>query len=147
MDAAFQYIKNAPLETSVNYPYKGVAGTCLYSASEGAGAISGYTNVPKNSVSALKAALDKGPVSVAVDASSNEFQYFSSGVVTSTKCGTSLDHGILAVGYGTENGQDFFLVKNQWGANWGEDGYIKIGASEGTNICGITSYPSFVNIS
>jgi hypothetical protein len=84
----------------------------MYSASQGNGSINGYTNVPTNNVSALKAALNYGPVSIAVDASSNAFMYYTSGVITGAKCGTSLDHGILAVGWGTDNGQDYFLVKN-----------------------------------
>jgi C1A family cysteine protease len=69
------------------------------------------------------------------------FQSYRSGVIT-TGCGTQLDHGVLAVGYGTLNGQDFFLVKNSWGASWGDQGYVRIGTN---NVCGIllsASYPS-----
>ena len=59
---------------------------------------------------------------------------YISGVITSKLCGTNLDHGVLAVGYGTENGNDYFLVKNSWGASWGDKGYVKIGTN---NVCGI----------
>jgi len=122
-----------------------VKGTCDYNSSEGAGSISGYTNVPTNSVSALKNALQSGPVSVAVEASQTGFQYYTGGVL-STGCGTNLDHGILAVGWGTNStGEEYFLVKNQWGAGWGLDGYIMIGALD-TNVCGILSYASFVTV-
>ena len=56
-------------------------------------------------------------------------------------CGTSLDHGVLAVGYGTENGTEYFLVKNSWGASWGDKGYVKIAMAD--NICGVSSQPSY----
>ena len=69
-----------------------------------------------------------------------------SGVITSAECGTSQNHGVLAVGYGTENGQEYYLVKNSWGADWGEHGYVKIGIKEGdAGICGIQSNPSYPN--
>jgi C1A family cysteine protease len=77
------------------------------------------------------------PVAVSVAASSMEFLLYTGGILTSPDCGTELDHGVLAVGYGTENGQEYYLVKNSWGPDWGLDGYIKIGVEEGKGICGI----------
>jgi len=68
---------------------------------------------------------------------------YKSGVLTSARCGTKLDHGVLAVGFGVENGTEYFLVKNSWNTSWGDKGYVKIGvqseAPEG--ICGILSGP------
>merc|ERR1711912_194347 len=87
----------------------------------------------------LKAALANGPVSVAIEADQLAFQGYTGGVITSG-CGTRLDHGVLAVGYGTENGEEYFLVKNSWGSSWGESGYVKIGTA---NVCGITQQPSY----
>lgn len=90
----------------------------------------------------MKAAVAKGPVSVAIEADKSVFQHYRSGVITGSACGTHLDHGVLAVGYGSENGEDYFLVKNSWGASWGDRGYVKIGQN---NVCGIltdAAYPT-----
>ncbi|KVH95965.1 Cysteine peptidase, asparagine active site-containing protein [Cynara cardunculus var. scolymus] len=103
--------------------------------------------VPANSESALLKAVSSQPVSVAIDASGSDFQFYSSGVFTG-ECGTELDHGVTAVGYGTsEEGTKYWLVKNSWGTSWGEEGYIMmqrdVDAKEG--LCGIAmqaSYPT-----
>ena len=67
--------------------------------------------------------------------------------MNSAKCGTNLDHGVLAVGYGTENGQGYWIVKNSWGPSWGDNGYIRLAANFGSSndegICGIAMQPSY----
>jgi len=86
-----------------------------------------------------------GPVSVAIEADKSVFQLYSHGVLDSTSCGTKLDHGVLIVGYGSDSGKDYYKVKNSWGPNWGEDGFIRI--ARGKNMCGIAdmaSYPTGV---
>ncbi|CAM8956913.1 unnamed protein product [Rhodiola kirilowii] len=86
------------------------------------------------------------PVSVAIDASGSDFQFYSSGVFSGS-CGTQLDHGVTAVGYGvdTDGTTEYWLIKNSWGASWGEEGYIRmqrgIDAAEG--LCGIAMEPSY----
>ena len=143
MDYAFAYIKTNPLELESTYPYTSGTGrvsTCSYSKAKGVGTVSSFTDV-RQTVSQLKAAITQQPVSVAIEADQFAFQSYTSGVITSG-CGTNLDHGVLAVGYGTLNGKDYFLVKNSWGAGWGDQGYVRIGTN---NVCGIlqaASYPS-----
>jgi cathepsin L len=85
----------------------------------------------------LKAAIAIGPTSVTVEADSMVFQQYKSGILNSVDCGTQLNHAVTAVGYGTDNGQQYYLVRNSWGASWGDQGYIKIAAVEGLGICGI----------
>jgi C1A family cysteine protease len=73
----------------------------------------------------LALALQKGPVSIGVDASGLGFKLYKSGIIKRW-CGTDIDHAVLLVGYGTEKGVDYWLVKNSWGASWGENGYFRV---------------------
>ena len=94
----------------------------------------------------MKEAVSQGPVSVAIQADTKTFQMYKSGVITSSGCGTKLDHGVLTVGFGTENEVDYWLVKNSWSSAWGDNGYVKIERSDSTNdkgICGIAMQPSY----
>lgn len=100
---------------------------------------------PGNEVE-LQAAVARQPVAVAIEADRAAFQLYAGGIITSPACGTQLDHGVLIVGYGEENGQRYWIVKNSWGPDWGENGYVRIGRSNSTEapgICGIAMQPSF----
>ena len=99
--------------------------------------MSSVYKVGAKSVSQLKAAIAKGPVSVTVEADKAAFGQYKHGVLNTSACGTSLDHAITAVGYGSANGQDYYIVRNSWGSSWGDRGYINIAAVEGKGICGI----------
>ena len=141
MDNAFKYIEKYGIEEEATYPYTARDGSCKYDQSKASGTVKSYQDVAPGSPDQLKAALQKGPVSVAIEADQIAFQGYTGGVITSG-CGQMLDHGVLAVGYGSESGTDYFLVKNSWGASWGVDGYVKIGASK-SNVCGILSAASY----
>jgi len=143
MDNAFKYLETTGLMTEAEYPY--IARRHLFfkqcdKTDEAKTRVSAYSDVPAKNVAQMKAALAKGPVSIAIEADKSVFQLYHTGVLTSASCGTNLDHGVLAVGYGTEDGQDFFLVKNSWGATWGEKGFIKLGTN---NVCGMLQQASW----
>ena len=90
----------------------------------------------------MKNALNQQPLMVAIEADSYYFQLYSSGILTNvSECGTNLDHAVLAVGYGTENGTDFWLIKNSWGTSWGEKGYVKLGMNHFNGVCGVQIQP------
>jgi len=149
MDDPFQYIISVKgLCTEAAYPYTAADGSCsVSSCTEVAqSAITGFHDVTVNSDAAFAAAVAQQPVSIAIEADQSSFQFYSGGVMTAA-CGTALDHGVLAVGYGTDSGVEYFKVKNSWGASWGEAGYIRLarGASYngGAGQCGIYSDPSY----
>lgn len=108
--------------------------------------IDGHEDVPANDEDSLMKAVANQPVSVAIDAGSSDFQLYSEGVFTG-KCGTELNHGVAVVGYDTsDDGTKYWIVKNSWGADWGEKGYIRMqrGISDKNGLCGIAmeaSYP------
>jgi KDEL-tailed cysteine endopeptidase len=147
MDQAFQYIiDNKGITTEAAYPYTAADGTCQAAGKPVAATLSGYKDVAANSETALETAIVQQPVSVAVEADQSVFQFYSGGVMDSS-CGTQLDHGVLAVGYGVDAGKEYYKVKNSWGADWGEKGYIRLGRGAKFNPsgqCGIqmvASYP------
>lgn len=151
MEGAFKFIMENGQCSDDSYPYtSGVTktgGSCQKCSA--VAHITSCSDVKPNDQISLTAAIAKQPVAVAIEADTRYFQSYSGGILTSTSCGTNLDHGVLAVGYGTENGIDYYLVKNSWGPSWGMQGYVKIARSSSTNdpgICGIAmgaSFPTF----
>lgn len=149
MDDGFEYVvKHGGLCKESSYAYlakKQWFCSSHRSSCEGeAGKISSYKDVTSNSADQLKAAVCEGPVSVAIEADKNAFQLYNGGVLTGD-CGSQLDHGVLAVGYGTDGGNDYWKVKNSWGASWGEEGYVRIVRNSGKTKgeCGILEQPSY----
>jgi C1A family cysteine protease len=148
MDGAFEYVIANGLCSENDYPYIASDGEsnskcqiCTSSVK-----ITKCYDVESANQLALKEAVSIGPVSIAIEADTALFQSYSKGVITNSRCGTNLDHGVLIVGYGVENGNKYWLVKNSWGETWGDEGYVKIARSDKTNdagVCGIASQASF----
>jgi len=147
IDYAFQYVEgNGGIDTETAYPYTGQQGSCHYNAANSAAGCSGWVDLPSGDEDALQQAVATvGPISVAIDASSIMFQLYHSGIYQNPFCSsTNLDHAVLVVGYGTSNGQPYWLVKNSWGTSWGQQGYFMMARNDG-NMCGIatsSSYPT-----
>jgi C1A family cysteine protease len=149
MDFAFRYVKDYGQCSLDSYPYVSgqtqQSGTCQKNCTKVTKVDECY-DVSSGNQNDLLYAVAQQPVAVAIEADTKYFQSYSSGVLTSTDCGTKLDHGVIIVGYGTENNIDYWLVKNSWGSDWGEQGYVKIARSSSTSdpgVCGIGMEPSF----
>ena len=145
MDFAFQYIKeNHGIDTEESYPYEAEDDKCRFSTKNIGADDVGFVDIPQGDEAVLmKAVASIGPVSIAIDASQESFQFYSTGVYQEPRCSSKeLDHGVLIVGYGTENGQDYWLVKNSWGSGWGDNGYIKMARNKG-NQCGVATSASY----
>ncbi|EER02713.1 cathepsin L, putative [Perkinsus marinus ATCC 50983] len=145
MDDAYEYIKSAGLDQESTYSYNGTDDVCqgsLAKRSDGipAGEVTGFHMLDKTEQSLMKALAD-APVSVAMYAADPDFRFYKSGVYSSATCNGKLDHGVVAVGYGTENGSDYFIIRNSWGSSWGQAGYfyLKRGVS-GYGECNILEY-------
>nr|QOV03076.1 cathepsin L5 [Dysdercus peruvianus] len=144
MDGGFDYIKqNKGIDSESSYPYEGVDRRCRYKKSNVAGTVSGYVDIPEDDEEALKEAVATvGPVSVGINAGLHSFTFYNSGVYDDNQCSADLDHGVLVVGYGEENGKQYWLVKNSWSAQWGESGYVRIARNQ-DNLCGIAKIASY----
>ncbi|KDP26711.1 hypothetical protein JCGZ_17869 [Jatropha curcas] len=148
MEQAFKFIKKiGGITAETTYPYTARDGSCDSNKMNAPVVqIDGYEMVPENDENALMKAVANQPVSIAIDAGGKDMQFYYEGVFTGD-CGTELNHGVALVGYGTTlDGTKYWIVKNSWGSDWGENGYIRmergIDAEEG--LCGITleaSYP------
>jgi C1A family cysteine protease len=146
-DSAMKWVgTNGGLSTEAAYPYASASGNspaCKKSVTKDPKAKVVSTVQVGNNFAAMKAALAKGPVSIALAASSSVFQNYVKGVLTDAAgCGTAVDHAVLAVGYGKDaaTGLDYIKIRNSWGLGWGDNGYIRIWADDKANVCNMYSY-------
>jgi len=148
-DQAFQYIiANKGLDTWSSYPYAAQDGTCSWNpANLGSCPVESYVDVTSGDETALVNAIVIEPIATAIDASQTSFQFYTSGVYYEPQCSsTELDHGVFIIGYGTLDGQDYYLVQNMWGTSWGMNGYIYMSRNRDNN-CGIATGASYPIVS
>jgi hypothetical protein len=151
MDSAFKYMINNKQCNETDYPYVSgfteSKGTC-HECNEFTHFSSCYDVVPNNQVS-LKMAVLRNPVVIGIEADTYYFQSYSSGILTSELCGTTIDHAVEIVGFGIDDGTKYWTVRNSWGEDWGENGYFRILRTDSTNdegICGLALEPSFISV-
>jgi C1A family cysteine protease len=149
MDDGFKFAEKNGLEKEGSYSYTAKTGKCNAKKEKkhdglAPGTITSFNDVSPNNEKQLMAAVAEGPVSVAIEADQSGFQFYKSGVFSGT-CGTSLDHGVLVVGYGSDGGKNYWKVKNSWGATWGQDGFIMLAKdiSSAKGQCGVAAQPSY----
>uniref|UniRef100_A0A8C4XDH9 Cathepsin L1-like n=1 Tax=Erpetoichthys calabaricus TaxID=27687 RepID=A0A8C4XDH9_ERPCA len=136
---AFKYAINRGISLESNYHYTGKVTSCSRIPKNQLFPCSGYVKIPFGDEMALQDALANiGPISVSIDTSPKGFQFYHSGIYYNKDCSTRPDHCALLVGYGTDDGEDYWIVKNSWGKEFGEGGYIRI-ARHKNNHCGIAS--------
>ncbi|XP_056645189.1 digestive cysteine proteinase 1 [Diorhabda sublineata] len=147
---AYQWIlKHGGLPTEEDYgPYLGQDGYCHATSLPKVAKITGWVNITSGDENALRLALYRhGPISVAIDASHRTFSFYSNGIYYDASCGNTeedLDHAVLAVGYGSIKGQNYWLIKNSWSTYWGNDGYILMSSKD--NNCGVMTTPTYVTM-
>ncbi|KAM9994121.1 hypothetical protein ACTFIZ_012078 [Dictyostelium cf. discoideum] len=140
---AYNYIiKNGGIQTEATYPYTAVDGECAFNAEKVGAKISSFAMVPQNETQIAAYLYNNGPLAIAADA--EEWQFYMGGVFD-FPCGQTLDHGILIVGYGAQDtivgkNTPYWIVKNSWGADWGEAGYLKV--ERNTDKCGVANFVS-----
>nr|XP_056709180.1 cathepsin K-like [Euleptes europaea] len=142
---AFEYIQeNKGINSDTSYPYIGDDESCKYNPSAKAAKCQGFQELPKGDEKALRRAVAQiGPISVGIDVSLESFKLYRKGVYYDENCSSSnVNHAVLVVGFGTKQGKKYWIVKNSWGEDWGEKGYILM-ARDRNNACGIANMASF----
>uniref|UniRef100_A0A4W4G0K9 Peptidase C1A papain C-terminal domain-containing protein n=1 Tax=Electrophorus electricus TaxID=8005 RepID=A0A4W4G0K9_ELEEL len=142
MGNAYNYVQSRGINSEANYPYRAKVGTCILASVETN--CPGHGRLPSGDEEVLKKALASfGPITVTIDASNISFMFYKTGIYDDPQCGMSkVTLDVLLVGYGSENGVDYWIIKNSWGTGWGEKGYMRL-LRNGSNFCGIANYALF----
>jgi C1A family cysteine protease len=146
MGSALKWAEKNDICTESSYQYTAHGGVLSSCKSSGctvglkSGSVTGVKNLNGCTDADLKSAVQQQPISIAIEADQTIFQHYTGGVITGS-CGKNTDHGVLLVGYGTDGGNDYWKVKNSWGASWGESGFVRL--VQGKNQCGINSGPNY----
>ncbi|KAH7672350.1 Actinidain protein [Dioscorea alata] len=142
----YEYIQqNGGIDTEQDYPYAAVYTQCdTTKESNKVVTIDGYQWAPRNRERLLMTRVALQPVGVGVEAYERDFQNYGTGVFTGY-CGKKQDHAVTIIGYGNEDGVDYWLIKNSWGEFWGEGGYMKLerNTREVTGRCGVAEWPVY----
>lgn len=138
---------NQPM-SETEYPYKAVDGTCKYDADAAynvnTASADWYVTVPFDEVDQMKAAIALKPLNVSIQGSSTVFRAYSSGVFNDSTCGNQHNHATNVVGMGiTTDGIEYWVMRNSWGASWGEGGYMRMEIVEGDGQCGVQMWPIY----
>ncbi|KAL2080015.1 hypothetical protein ACEWY4_023808 [Coilia grayii] len=147
LSKSFLYIiHNKGIDSAVFYPYEQREGKCRYSVRGRAGYCLDFRILPSRDEKALQQTVAHiGPVSVGINALLPSFHHYRGGIYSDPQCNQKLtNHAVLIVGYGTENGQDYWLVKNSWGPAWGDKGYVQMARNK--NQCGISNFAIFPTV-
>mmetsp|Transcript_68172 Transcript_68172/g.79317 ORF Transcript_68172/g.79317 Transcript_68172/m.79317 type:complete len:327 (+) Transcript_68172:61-1041(+) len=143
MDLAFEWLINSRggnIDTEASYPYASASGTapsCRLTGRTVGAKISSYRDIAQSETAIANELYSTGPISIAVDATS--WQSYQGGILTNC-ISQQVDHGVLAVGFDDSYSTPYWIIKNSWGADWGESGYIRV--AKGSDQCLITSAPS-----
>ena len=151
MTSSFEYvIENNGLCTNDDIPYVATDAVCdLSNCKMKYANIHNCYTINRGDQLAMKEVSSLQPISVAIEADTFLFQFYSDGIITGQDCGQNIDHAVVVVGYGTQNNLDYWIVRNSWGESWGKNGYVLIQKSNVNNddgVCGIgiaSSFPSF----
>jgi len=143
IETAYQFVKrkqNGLFQLEDKYPYSGAVGQCRFNSAEAPEVkIKGiYYSFRYSEILLKNNIAQHGPACCSVDASLASFQLYNSGIYDDPKCGVT-NHYIGCVGYGSEGDIQYWILRNSWGSNWGEDGYMRLRIYK--NRCGITNYP------
>lgn len=143
MHTAFQWLHDHNgYVAEENYPYKAMPEICKHNATAKIGPVIEFVRIAAgNESDILHAVATVGTVSTAFNAGNPQYVHYSSGIIDMPDCGDRPTHAVLIVGYGTENGTDYWTIKNSWGSNWGENGYFRI--KRGVNMCGLADWASY----